>query len=93
MLIWFTQDSDKWLGTHIYMKVHLQVLPGKPMTLFKDHRKYKNTYLFIYGDTWVDKLKNYFSVSKLCCISYMIRFVVKEGEKIMKGSVHEDDFL
>ena len=30
---------------------------------------------------------------KFCCITDLIRFMVKEGENLMKGSVHEDDFF
>ena len=32
-------------------------------------------------------------MSKLCCIADLIRFIMKEAEKLMKGSVHEDDFF
>ena len=32
-------------------------------------------------------------MSKLCCITDMIRFMMKEEENVMKGSVHEDDFF
>ena len=32
-------------------------------------------------------------MSKLCCITYLIRFITKEAEKLMKGSVHEDDLF
>ena len=71
----------------------LKSLPEKLTPLVKDHRKAKNPYFSRYGETWVEKLNNSSFMSKLCCISYMIRFMVKEGEKIMKGSVHEDDFL
>ena len=46
-----------------------------------------------YGDTWVEKLKNYSFISKFCYISDMIRFMVKEGDKIIKETVHEDGFL
>ena len=43
----------------------------------------------------VDKLKRIFlsSLSKFCCITYLIWFMMKEAEKLMKGSVHEDDFF
>ena len=30
-------------------------------------------------------------MSKLCCIIDLIRFITKEAEKLMKGSVHEDN--
>ena len=29
-------------------------------------------------------------MSKFCCITDLIRFMMKEAEKLMKGSVHED---
>ena len=32
-------------------------------------------------------------MSKLCCINDLIRFMIKEAEKRMKGYVHEDDFF
>ena len=32
-------------------------------------------------------------MSKFFCITDMIRFMMKEAEKLMKGSVHEDDLF
>ena len=32
-------------------------------------------------------------MSKFYCITDLIRFMTKEAEKLMKGSVHEDDFF
>ena len=32
-------------------------------------------------------------MSKLCCITDPIRFMMNEAEKLMKGSVHKDDQL
>ena len=32
-------------------------------------------------------------MSKFCCITDLIRFMMKELENLMKGSVHEDDFF
>ena len=32
-------------------------------------------------------------MSKLCCITDLIRFMMKEAENLMKGSVHEDNFF
>ena len=32
-------------------------------------------------------------MSKFCCITDLIRFMMKEAENPMKGSVHEDDFF
>ena len=32
-------------------------------------------------------------MSKFCCIDDLIRFMTKEAEKLMKGSVHEDNFF
>ena len=32
-------------------------------------------------------------MSKFCCITDLIRFMMKEAENLMKGSVHEDDFF
>ena len=33
------------------------------------------------------------SVSKFCCITDLIRFMMKEAENLIKGSVHKDDFF
>ena len=32
-------------------------------------------------------------MSKFCCITDLIRFMMKEAEKLMKVSVHEDDLF
>ena len=32
-------------------------------------------------------------MSKFCCITDLIRFMMKESENLMKGSVHEDDLF
>ena len=32
-------------------------------------------------------------MSKFCCITDLILFMMKEAENLMKGSVHEDDFF
>ena len=68
-------------------------LPRKPAPSVKDHRKSRNPYLSKYGERWVEKLKSSSSMSKFCCITDLIRFMMKEAENLMKGSVHEDDFF
>ena len=73
--------------------ISLQARPGNPPSSFKDHRKAKNLYLSRYGERWVDKLKSSTSMSKFCCITNLIRFMMNEAEKLMKGSVHEDDLF
>ena len=70
----------------------LQDLPGNPPSSFKDHRKAKNPYHSRYGEVWVEKLKSSTAMSKLVCITDLIRFMMDEAEKLMKVSVHEDDF-
>ena len=67
--------------------------PGKPIPLVKDHRKSKNPYLSRYGEIFLDNLNNTSSMSNCICINDMVIFMVKERDNIMKGSVHEDDFL
>ena len=71
----------------------LVALPKKPAPSIKDHRKARNTYYSRYGERWVEKLKTSSSMSKFCCITDMIRFMMKEAENLMKGSVHEDDLF
>ena len=41
----------------------------------------------------MDKLKSSTAMSKLCCISDLIRFIMNEAENLMKGSVHEDNLF
>ena len=81
------QDFDR-----IYAMA-LQALPGKPPSSFKDHMKAKSSYHSRYGEIWVEKLKSSTEISKLCCISDLISFMINEAEKPMKGSVHEDYFF
>ena len=71
----------------------LVALPGKPKPSIKDHRKAKYPYFSRYGERWVEKLKSSSSMSKFCCITDLIRFIMKEAENLMKGSVHEDDLF
>ena len=73
--------------------IALQDLPRNPPPSFKDHRKAKNPYLSRYVDIWVDKLKSYTEMSKLCCITDLIRFMMNEGYKLMKGSVYKEYFF
>ena len=68
-------------------------LPGKPTTSVKDHRKAINPSYSRYGEKWVEKLKTSSSMSKFFCITDLIRFMMKEAENLMKGSVHKDDFF
>ena len=41
----------------------------------------------------MEKLKSSTAMSKLCCITNIIMFMMNEAEKLMKGSVHEDIFF
>ena len=70
--------------------IAVKALPGNPPSSFKDHRKAKNPYLSRYGEIWVDKLKSSTEMSKFCCITNLILFMINEAEKLMKGSVHEE---
>ena len=71
----------------------LVALPGKPTPSTRDNRKAKNPYLLRYGERWVEKLKLSSSMSKFCCITDLIRFMMKEADNLIKGFVHEDDFF
>ena len=41
----------------------------------------------------MEKLKSSTPMSKFCCISDLIRFMMNEAENLMKGSVHEEYFF
>ena len=71
----------------------LVALPMKPTPSVKDYRKARNPCYSRYGERWVEKLKTSSSMSKFCCITDLIRFMTKEAENLMKGSVHKDDFF
>ena len=71
----------------------LVALPGKPTTYVKDHRKARNSYYSRYGEIWIEKVKKSSPISKLCCITDLIRIMMKEAENLMEGSVHKDDFF
>ena len=73
--------------------IALQDLPGNPPSSLKDHRKAKKLCLSRYGERWVEKLKSSFAMSKFCCITNLICFMMNEVEKLMKGSVHKDDLF
>ena len=62
----------------------LEALPRKPTSSIKDHKKAKNSYLSRYGERWVEKLKSSSSMSKFCCITDLIWFMMKDTEKLMK---------
>ena len=57
----------------------LKALPGNPTSSFKYHRKAKNPYHSKYGERWVDKLKSSTEMSKFCCITDLIRFMMDES--------------
>ena len=96
-------DIQLHVRHHGIPKVHIQgfgqiydiailALPGNPPPSFKDHRKSRNPYISRYGERWVDELKSSTAMSKFCCIADLIRFIMNEAEKLVKGSVREDDF-
>ena len=41
----------------------------------------------------MDKLKPSSYMLKFCCITDLIQFMMKEAEKPMKGSIHEDNLF
>ena len=67
--------------------IDLQALPGNPPPYFKNHKKAKNPYLSRYGERWVEKLHSSTAMSKFCCITNLIYFMINEAENLMKVSV------
>ena len=55
--------------------------------------KEENPYLSRYGERWVDKLKSSTEMSKFYCISDLISFMMNQADKLMKGSVHEENLF
>ena len=55
----------------------MEALPGKSTPSIEDNRKARNPYFSIYGERWVEKLKTPSSMSKFCCITDLIWFMMK----------------
>ena len=41
----------------------------------------------------MDKLKSSTAMSKLCCITYLSRFMMNEAKNLMRESVHKEGFF
>ena len=41
----------------------------------------------------MEKLKSSTAMSRLCCITNLIHFMMNESKKLMKGSVHKNNFI
>ena len=41
----------------------------------------------------MEKLNSSIAMSKFCCITNLIHFMMNEAERLMKGSVHEEDLF
>ena len=91
-MVYLAAGSSSWVYPDTPTNVKL-FNHGSSLLLRVRHKKAKNTHLSRYGERWVEKLIPYSSMSKLCCIADLIRFIMKEAEKTMKGYVNEDDFF
>ena len=80
-------------GFGLIYDISLQALPWKPPPYFKEQRQSKNPYLSSYEERWVDKLKYFTVMSKLCCIADLIWLMMNESKKLVKGSVHKDNIF
>ena len=67
-----------WGFNRIYAMA-LQDIMGNPPSSFKEHKKAKNPYHSRYREIWVDKLKSFTAMSKFCCITDLIRFMMNEA--------------
>ena len=74
------------MNMHWYLYLGNQCLPSKTTG------KQKLLFLEIWRDMG-EKLKSSSSMSEFCYITDLTRFMMKEAEKMMKGSVHEDDLF
>ena len=73
------------------MNMNWKLCPGNRRLPSKTTGKQKNPYLSRYGERWVEKLKLSYSMSKFCCVTDLIRFIMNKAGKLIKGCVHEDD--
>ena len=75
------------------MNMEWKLYVGNLKPSIKEHRKAKSPYLSIYGEILEERIRLYYSMSKFYCIINLIWFMMKEAEKLMKGSVYEDNFF
>jgi predicted flap endonuclease-1-like 5' DNA nuclease len=61
--------------------------------LIKDHRKAENPYASLFGEEfWEAKLKQASHMSAYVCITEMVTHIHDESARVMKGTVHENDW-
>ena len=71
----------------------LEALHGKPTPSIKEYRKAEKPYLLRYGEKWVETLNSSSPMSKFLCITDLHQFMMREADKLMKGSVHESQHM
>ena len=65
--------------------------PRESSVFFQGPQESENPYHSRYGEGWAEKLNSSTAMSKFVCITDLVRFMMNEAEKLMKGSVHEGD--
>ena len=95
-LVLMTSKASSWQGAYSRLRPNLcngsSSSPGRSSVFFQGPQESENPYHSRYGEGWVEKLKSSTAMSKFVCITDLIRIIMDEAEKLMKGSVHEDDF-
>jgi hypothetical protein len=92
-----TLSSDKLppirgiAGMHRNATAHS--LPGPSPNRVTDHRQAENPYQSKYGDRWQEQLKSCAALSPFRPISELVDFIAEESHRLMKGSVHEDNWF
>ena len=76
-----------------YLWTHSSSSTEKPSPSIKYHRQARKSYLLVHGERSVDKLESFAVIPKLCCITDLIWSMINEGEDLIKGSLHEDNFF
>ena len=91
LIIWVAKSANLWLRPNLWTWTGSST--RETNAFHQRPHESKNSYFLIYGERWVEKLKSSSFKSKFCCITDMIQFMMKEAEKLMKASVHEDDLF
>ena len=90
-IIWVAHATNSWLRPNLWTWTGSSTRETNAFHQRPQERK--NPYISKYGERWVEKLKSSSSMSKLSCITDLIWFMMKEAEKLIKGSVREDNLF
>ena len=81
--------DEKWEKLKLFA-ISLQPDENKPPV--KDHKKEENPYQSLYKDKWRDVIADTKFMKKYVCITSILKHIISESGKIMKGTIHENNW-